>query len=343
MIQVTQDIFGDTHGDGIGFGAGSWDGCIDNSITNVTVSQNTIQGNGRNSIVFMSGGGGASSNRIEGVLIYDNQIQIFDADWARQAGRMGINLITGDAATDYADPDYPLVSSNDNVIRNVEIVGNTVEGFVGSGIEISGADGTGNSYNTIEHVTILDNHLTTAVTNGMYHNAEISIEGGDGKQEVLSTGNRVSDIIIQQNTIQHRALTGLNDIYLADGSISIAGASGFGAEHNYVQNIWISLNEIDSVIPSISLTGSNGFDSRWNEITQANIYCNTITRSPMYPIWNPPLKGIVLVGGLHDSEFNRVEADLYYNNVVGVTNDLSVIPNGDLASSGNVVDYQIIP
>ena len=343
MIQVTQDIYGDTHGDGIHFTAGTWDGSIDNSITNVTVSQNTIQGNGRNSIVFVSGGGGASSNRIEGVLIYDNQIQIFDADWARQAGRIGINLITGDGATDYADPDYPLVSSNDNIIRNVEIVGNSVEGFVGGGIEISGADGTGNSYNTIENVTIIDNFIKATLKDGDYHNSGINIEGGSGKPGVLSTGNRVSNFIVQQNTIHHSALTDLNDFYIADGSIMIVGASGFGAEQNYVQDIWISLNEIDSVIPSVSLTGSSGFDARWNEINGAKIYCNTITKSPMYPIWDPPLKGIVLIGGLHDSEFNRVEADLYHNDVVGLTNDLSAIPNGDEASYGNVVDYQIIP
>ncbi len=114
-------------------------------------------------------------------------------------------------------------------------------------------------------------------------------------------------------------------------------------KQNYVQDIWISLNEIDSIIPSISLTGSSAFEARWNEINGAKIYCNSITRSPMYPIWDPPLKGIVLIGGLHDSELNRVEADLYFNDVDGVTNDLSVIPNGDEASYDNVVDYQIIP
>lgn len=343
QIRVTQDIYGDTNGVGIGFMSGFWDGSDGNSITNVTLYQNTIQGNGRSSIAFMSGAVGASGNTVDGVLVYENKILISGGDWAKQAGRLGINLITGDGATDHMDPEYPLVSPNYNAIRNVEIIGNTVEGFVGNGIVLSGADGTGASYNTIENITILDNHLATTVTDGDYHNSEISIEGGSGKPGVLSTGNRVSNIIVQQNTIHHSAQTALNDIYLSNGSIMIVGADDTGPEQNYVQDIWISLNEIDSIIPSISLTGSNGFEARWNEIDRANIYCNTITRSPIYPIWFPPLKGIVLIGGIHDSEFNRVEASLYHNNVVGVTNDLTVIPNGDEASYGNVVDYQIIP
>ncbi len=229
-IRVTQDLSGDTNGVGIGLMAGFWDGSDGNSITNVTLYQNTILGNGRSAIVFMSGAVGASQNTIDGVLVYGNEILISGGDWARQAGRMGINFITGDGATDHYDPDYPLVSPNYNVIRNVEIVGNTVEGFVGNGISISGADGTGSSYNTIENVTILDNYLTTTVTDGMYHNAEISIEGGSGKPGALSTGNSVSNIIVQQNTIHHSALTGLNDIYLGNSSIMIVGADDTGPE-----------------------------------------------------------------------------------------------------------------
>jgi hypothetical protein len=343
QITVTQDIFVDTGGVGIGFMAGFWDGSDGNSITNVTLYQNTIHGNGRSSIAFMSGAVGASGNIVDGVLVYGNEILISGGDWARQAGRLGINFITADGATDHYDPDYPLVSPNYNVIRNVEIIGNTVEGFVAHGISISGADGTGASYNTIEDITILDNHLATTVTDGDYHNSEIYIEGGSGKPGYLSTENRVSNIIVQQNTILHSAQTALHDIYISNGSIMIVGADGNGPEQNFVQDIWISLNQIDSIIPSISLTGGNGSVARWNKIERAKIYCNTITRSPTYPVWDPPLKGIVLIGGTHDSEFNRVETSLYLNNVAGVINDLSVIPNAHEASYGNVVDYQIIP
>ena len=342
-IQVTQDINGDTGGTGIGFMAGFWDGSTENSITNVTISQNTILGNPRSSIVFMSGAAGASSNLVDGVLIYGNQILISGGDWAKQAGRLGINLITADGATDHIDPEYPLVSPNYNVIRNVEIIGNTVEGIVDDGIVLSGADATGASYNTIENITILDNLIRTTVTDTDYHASEISIEGGSGKPGVLSTGNRVSNIIVQQNKLFHSAQAGLEDISISDGAISIVGADDTAPEKNYVQDIWISLNEIDSVIPSINLTAGNAWEARWNEIDRANIYCNTITRAPMYPVWNPPLKGIVLVGGIFNSEFNRVNANLYHNNVIGVSNDLTVIPNAHDDSYGNVVDFQIIP
>lgn len=341
-VRVTQDIYGDTNGVGIHFMAGFWDGSDGNTITNITLYQNTIQGNGRSSIAFMSGAVGASENTIDEVLVYKNQIQISGADWARQAGRMGINFITGDGATDHIDPGYPLASPDNNAIRNVDIVENTIGGFVDSGISIHGADGTGASYNTIENIRILRNNLTTTVTNTDYHANEIRVLGGSGKPGYPSIQNGVSNVIIQWNTLSHSAQEDLTFLGISDGSISVvAGVLGITAEQQYIHGIWIAMNEIDSIIPNINLTG--GTPATGSEIDPAMIFCNIIKTSPTYPLWNPPVKGITLIGGIQESASNLVNATLYNNDVAGVTNDLLVIPNVGGAAYGNVVDYQIIP
>jgi hypothetical protein len=341
-VRVTQDIYADTNGVGIHFMVGFWDGSDGNTITNITLYQNTIQGNSRSSIAFMSGAVGASENTIDEVLVYKNQILISAADWARQAGRLGINFITGDGATDHLDPGYPLASPENNVIRNVDIIENTIDGFVDSGISIHGADGTGASYNSIENIRILRNNLTTTVTNTDYHATEIRILGGSGKPGYPSIQNGVSNVIVQWNTLYHSAQEDLPFVGISNGSISVvAGVQGITAEQQYVHGIWIAMNEIDSIIPNINLTG--GTPATSSVIDPATIYCNTIKRPPAYPAWIPPVKGIVLVGGIFDSAFNWVNATLYNNNVAGVANDLTAIPNADEASYGNVVDYQIIP
>jgi hypothetical protein len=85
-------------------------------------------------------------------------------------------------------------------------------------------------------------------------------------------------------------------------------------------------------------------DSTGNVINSAYIYCNTIASAPTYPVWDPPLKGIVLIGAIGDSTHNRVEnINLYYNNISGIWNDLTVITNVESTATDNLVDYTIYP
>ena len=61
-------------------------------------------------------------------------------------------------------------------------------------------------------------------------------------------------------------------------------------------------------------------------------------------LWEPPLKGIALTGALRDSTLNRVEnVSLFYKDVAGVWNDLTVIPNLEDSAVDNVVDFSLTP
>ena len=165
-IRVSQNI--NSASFGIQLMAGFWAGSNNNMVTNITLTHNIILGNPDQGIVLMSGAVGASGNVIDGAVIWENEILISETNWAYEAGKLGIDLITGDAATDYIDPGYePIIYPEYNVIRNVDIIGNRIEGFDGRGIQMMGGC-CGARYNTIENVNILNNRFATLIPDVSY-------------------------------------------------------------------------------------------------------------------------------------------------------------------------------
>jgi hypothetical protein len=341
-ILVTQNI--DSASFGVQFMAGFWVGSNDNTMTNITVTHNTILGNPDQAIAFLSGAVAGSSNVIDSVLILENEILIRDSNFAIEAGKNGITLISGDGASDYIDPDYdPIIYPENNVIRNVDIIGNTIEGFDGRGITLLGGC-CGARNNTIENVIILNNQIRTQIPDISFDFTGILVRSGGSRSDHHTTENLISNIIIQNNAFHLGERATLPDTHFAAAAISVNGAGGGpGADLNKVRDIWISLNQIDSVVPSIHLNGA-WEGSTENVVDTAHIYCNTIDREPIFPHWEPLFKGIVLTGAIRDSTLNRVEnITLFYNNVASIWNDLTVIPNVESTATNNMVDYTIYP
>ena len=341
-IHITQDV--DSASFGVQFMAGFWVGSNDNTMTNITVTHNTILGNPDQAIAFLSGAVAGSSNVIDSLLILENEILIHDSNFAIEAGKIGINLISGDGASDYIDPDYdPIIYPEDNIIRNVDIIGNTIEGFDGRGIFLAGGC-CGARNNTIENVIILNNQIRSLIPDVEFDVTGILVRSGDSRSDHHTTENLISNIIIQNNAFHLGEQATLPDTNFAAAAISVNGAGGGpGADQNKVRDIWISLNQIDSVVPGIHLNGA-WEGSTENVVDTAHIYCNTIDNEPIYPHWDPPFKGIVLTGAMRDSTLNRVEnVTLFYNDVARIWNDLTVILNIMDTAIDNVVEYQIIP
>ncbi len=341
-ILVTQDVASASFG--IQFMAGFWVGSNGNKMTNITITQNIIQGNPDQAIALISGAVAASENVIDGVRILENEILISDANLYYEAGMFGIDLLTGDGASDYIDPNYePIIYPEDNIIRNIDIIGNMVEGFIAGGMIVSGGC-CGARHNTIENVNIIGNQFNSLIPEVEYNFAGMIITSSDARADHPTSGNMISNIIIQNNTFSLGKPDSLNNTHFTSAVISVSGAGGGpGANGNQVRDIWISLNHIDSIIPSIHLIGA-WEDSTENVINSVHIYCNTIGSAPIYPVWDPPLKGIVLTGAMRDSTLNRVEnINLYYNDVAGTPNDLTVIPNVENSATNNFVEYTIYP
>jgi hypothetical protein len=256
----------------------------------------------------------------------------------------GINLLSGDGASDFEDPNYePIIYPEENIIRNIDIVGNSIEGFIAAGLIVGGGC-CGARHNTIENVNIIGNQFNSLVPDVGYNFAGMIITASDGRADHPTSGNLISNIVVQNNTFALGKQDNLLNTHFTSAAISVSGAGGApGADRNQVRDIWISLNHIDSIIPGLHLIGAVE-DSTGNVINSAYIYCNTIASAPTYPVWDPPLKGIVLTGAMRGSTLNRVEnITLYYNNVAGTWNDLTVIPNVVSTVTNNLVNYTIFP
>ena len=341
-IHVTQNV--NSASFGIQFMAGFWAGSNDNVMTNITVTDNSILGNSDQAIVFMSGAVGASGNVIDGAVLWNNEILISGSNWAYEAGKIGIDLITGDGASDYIDPDYePIIYPEDNVIRNFDIIDNVIEGFDGRGMQIMGGC-CGSKFNTIENVKILNNRFTASIPDVNFDVTGILVRSGGARADHPTSENLISQIMIQNNTFSLGQWGNLQNTHFTASAISVSGAGGGpGANQNQIFDIWISLNQIDSIIPGIHLIGA-WENSTQNVISTAHIYCNTIFNAPTYPVREPPLKGIVLTGAIRDSTLNRVEnVSLFYNKVASIWNDLTVIPNVESTATNNLVNYTVIP
>jgi hypothetical protein len=313
-------------------------------MTNIAITQNTIQGNPDQAVSLLSGAVAGSGNVIDGVSILKNEILISDTNWYSQAGMYGVNLITGDGGSDYIDPDYePITYPELNIIRNVNIIENAVEGFDGRGMMILGGC-CGARYNTIENVNILYNQITTSIPDVEFDVTGILIQSGSAWFDRPTNNNLLSKIVIQNNIFTLAKRDNLPDTHFTAAAISISGAGGGpGANQNQVRDIWISLNQIDSIVPGVHLIGA-WENSTQNVISTAQIYCNTIVSAPVYPDWTPPLKGIILTGAIRNSTFNRVEyVSLFYNKVASIWNDLTVITNVESTATNNLVNYTIIP
>jgi hypothetical protein len=241
-IHVTQNI--DSASFGIQFMAGFWVGSNDNVMTNITITQNTIQGNPDQAIALISGAVAASGNVIDGVSILENEILISDTNWSYQAGTYGINLLTGDGGSDYIDPGYePITYPEYNVLRNIDIIGNKIEGFDGRGIFIQGGC-CGAKNNTIENVNILSNQIRSQIPDVDFNVTSISVYSGGAWDDRHTADNLVSHIIVQNNTVYLGRQVGLPPIDLyPSGAISInGGGGGPGADRNEVRDIWLSSN-----------------------------------------------------------------------------------------------------
>lgn len=106
-------------------------------VRNTLIAENTINSIGGTGIFLFGGFGGQSNETITSTTIVGNKIN---------GGQFGITLFAGDTASDYAEPDLqPVIYSDNNVIRDIIILDNSVTGVSSAGI-IIGAGNFGNQY-----------------------------------------------------------------------------------------------------------------------------------------------------------------------------------------------------
>jgi hypothetical protein len=311
------------HSFGIDLTAGFWVNEIGNTISDVILTENDIEGALETSFFISSGAVGSSMNRVERVQFSQNQIKL---SLPEEPGgpQHGINITTGDGATDYADPDYqPVVYPNGNLINDIWVSGNVVTGF-SSGQEVLISTGDpGVRDNAIQNIYILGNELTGVLFESGILDSTISLEHGG------EDGNVIQRVYIQQNTMEQANLREhFNGEEIVSGGVVLS--AGNGASLNTTRDIWIVANQISSQAPGINLVaGWAQLDfppSSGNTISGVRMWCNTIAENPKrLEQYFTGIRGINIVGGWGRAQDNRVEdISIERNRIEGVFDDVSV-------------------
>ena len=325
---------------GLAISAGYWVNQEGNDISDILVAGNSFTGFQENAFHIAAGAVGSRGNRVERLRISNNHIQVTRPVRDNGAQTLAISLVTGDGATDYADPSLqPVVYPDDNTLQDVWISHNTIEGQGGQAVAIDTGD-PGAQRNRLSNIYIMGNDMKGFYPASGFMISAISLylAGIDA--------DRISNVFIQQNTIQQ---ANLRQQFGGEEFISgaIILAAGDGAEQNRIDDVWITYNEIQSPAPSISIIG--GFSrpdkkvTLGNQIKSVRLWCNEISEAPvLLQVQFPEVKGINLVGGYGLAKNNTVTDILLAGNVVaGVENDISIFQDVGAGSEANRVEYPL--
>lgn len=330
----------------ISLAAGFWMNEQGNTIRDVLIMNNSIEGDMEAGLYLASGAVGSSDNLVENVVVRENHIRVTRPVAENGAPRDAVMITTGDGASSYINASYqPVTYPQNNEMRQVWLIGNTIEGFGGNGISIS-AGCCGARNNWIHGIYLLDNTIQGIFPGSGDTNSGIYLLGGGsgpGDQQPTA-GNRLADLFIQHNFIEQvNQRTGFGGQEMISGGIALAG--GAQSEQNSIENVMIIANQVKSPLPGISISGGwsqvPGWIAARNSISGVRIWCNVIEAdlALFWPVF-PDIKGIHFSGGYGPSEANQISAiQVEQNRVMGVMDDVSVFPNVSRDSQGNLVTF----
>jgi hypothetical protein len=326
---------------GIEMNLGSGLGSTNNQVLDTLIANNVISapGSAAFGIRIATGVGSASANLVDGVRVIANQMVVSSA---YQLG-VGINVLSGDAASDDEYPYLrPIQYSENNVVRNIDILSNTVGEAACCGIDIQVAC-CGNANNTIDNLSILGNTVS-----GM----ELMAGSSGGFFSRPSTGNTLSNVLVRANTIHSIFLRPPS--FTLDGAIQSAGIgviAGWEEPGNSVNSISIANNDVDAAMIGIGIVAGWGGplvpgDPRDppslasnNVVAHPQIFCNQVDQIPNPNVASTPeTTGINVSAGVEVANGNLVLGARVENNLIlGTLGDASFFPNLGTGTSGNSI------
>jgi hypothetical protein len=341
-IRIAQS--GEVSSEGIKLGAGAWLNSQGNAIADATIAYNSIEGDPQFGIRVYAGDVGAGGNLVDGVRIFGNRIRLAPGKQALGGKRDAIVVAPGDGATDHVDPNLrPIIYPEGNIVTNLSIVGNVLEGAGGWGVRLMPGC-CGARKNTIRHVVIQGNTIRGTVAGvGIPGHSGVFISGSESGHFFTrpSSGNAVSDVLIEANTIRISRMRPLfrGEELTEGGVVLVGGRSSWG---NTVGDIRIVNNEVETNVPGVNVLGGWGetqFGANNNTVSNVELKCNLINRPPAGgPFPDPRVKGINLTGGYSWASGNMVQGiRLEDNLVVGTLNDVSLFTDIGEAAFGNSV------
>lgn len=250
----------------------------DTRIANVLIARNTIetfQADGDGAITVAAGLQRAHGNTIENVRILDNQVHVRRPS-ASVPCCFGIMITAGSDFFAFAiDPritgdTYP----DGNLIRNVQITGNSVRGALASAVRIqAGADG-GGSRNRVERVRVQRNVTrSTILGKGVYLWVG---QTSPGKGSRPATGNSIADVAIDGNRITTgKGRPTVDTDQRTAGGVVLLGGELLGRDGS-IRGVRITNNQIATAQAGIRVIGGRS-DARGNSVSCVRIARNRIT------------------------------------------------------------------
>ena len=322
-----------------GSGLGKLDQGAD-TVLDTRIINNTITA--QEGITFR-GAGSTVGSLYDGAQVIGNQIST--------TGGAGITFFAADSETGL--PGDPANQLDNNIMRNIAILANSIEG-PGAGVLIEAGQNVG-ANNAISNVSILGNTvlnnatMLSAPTTGIYLFA-----GKSNGAAFPPTGDSLSNVLIQANTIQ--SLTppgninfGGGDPQYPIGSAGISAYGGISAPKNSINGISIANNDVNTPNIGIAITGGWGggapsdggptYSADNNVVAGAQIFCNQLDQIPTLGVMpSSGIKGINVVAGLDEASGNQVQ-QLYIadNLVAGVLGNPSLFANLGAGASGNAI------
>jgi uncharacterized protein (TIGR03437 family) len=329
---------------GIAMNIGSGLGATGNRALDTLIANNAISGAlPQFGVRLATGVGSASANLIDGVQIISNQVSVTGQNPSSSPHLLGIDVVSGDAASDDGYPSLrPIQYSENNIARNIGILSNTLNLADGVGIEAQAAC-CGNGNNTIGNLSILGNTITG--------NVQINGAASGGYFSRTSTGNTLSNVLIQANSILNTTLPG-NPNFTLDESIGDAGIqvwAGWEEPGNSVNGISIANNDVNTPFLGIEIIGGLGmtqgpgdplFPADNNVVSAAQVFCNQVDQAPTLGVTpSSGIKGITVAAGAggNAASGNQVQVGVEDNLVAGVLGDASLFANLESGASGNTI------
>lgn len=320
----------------LGIGTGGTRG---NLISDALVAYNSIEVQGRaNAVQVLAGQQGRSNNVVENVRIVGNAVRF-------PSPRRGTEAV----AILVSDDCWPPASGADceNVVRDVEVVGNALEGsYVGVRVgEVCCGPGAGN---TLKDVRIAGNVIKAVVLPPTeFLNPWGIVIGG-------AEDPGVSNISVDSNTVVQTTsgATGNHAEYVTSGGIAVVG--GLGKPRASARGVTVTSNRVDTKLIGILLLGGGPSGERsgqdnavGNRASRVELIRNVIVRPPgLATRWFSKIKGISLIGGLGGAarpnrnwkaRRNKVTCVTVRRNIVaGKRNKIAVLPNLGAGASRNV-------
>ena len=329
---------------GIQVGVGGGIGATNNQAFDTLIANNAISAApGAFGIRIAVGGGGASANLIDGIQAIGNQVALIDQTASANELGAGFNIAVGDAASDDAYPSLrPIQYSENNILRNIAILSNTIGEAGGFGIFAQAAC-CGNANNTIDNFSIVGNTMTGLT---------LFAGASGGYYSRPSTGNMLSNVLVQANSIHSPPLppsplppTLEQEIAEGGGIYVIAGLQEPG---NRVNGISIANNDVNTQLIGINIVGGWGATqgpdnppspAYGNVVAYPQIFCNQIDQLPTNGLPAPSgVNGITLTAGLEAATGNQVlNARVENNLIAGALREASFFANVGDGASGNSI------